>query len=195
MKINNKISLVALFVFALLQWRCGSDNQGDKTEKGKIEAIENWEKAIIGTWKYNMLEDKVREKQAFEGEVEYKNDSTYVRTVTIFVDFAEYGEVKMTKGYEKIIAGGTVKGKWAIDKENKLLIEHSEKCTISNSFVASGANNEYNGCAWFDGKLTFGNRQTDDWKGELLELSGKSIRAKSKQFSSNATVTYEATKQ
>jgi hypothetical protein len=194
MKINVKLSLVTLCIFALLQCRCGSENQGEKTDKGKIVAVEDWEKAIIGTWKYNMLLDKVREKQAFEGEIEYKNDGTFIRTVTIFVHFTDNGEVEISKGYEEIISGGTVKGKWKVDKENQLLIENSESCTISNSFVASWANKEYDGCVYF-AEFVFGNKQTDDWKGELLELSEKNIRAKSKQFSSNANLTYEASKQ
>ena len=189
----DKITLLTTFcTIILLQWSCISDNQSGKTDKGSAKAVENWEKVIVGTWKYNMLLDKAREKQVFEGEIEYKNDGTFTRTVTIFVHFTDNGEVTISKGWEKIISGGTIKGKWKV-YDNKLLVEDLELCTISNSFLASDANKKYDGCAYFL-EFTLGDKQTDDWKGELLEFSEKSMRAQSKQFSSGALITYEATK-
>lgn len=150
-----------------------------------VEPEEQWDDVMIGKWNFRYQLNYTQSIHIFEGEVEYKSDSSFVK----YLNFKRYAsEYDIENGNATMIAGGSLSGTWKLGG-NKTWIEVFTKCNIKNSYRTSYLENEGADVCddYFDGAIRYGVYKSDVYHSRVVEFNEDKIHIKVKSFSSGKT--------
>ena len=151
-----KSTLFFLLIFAMLGATCyiGIQKYGDETglnpvNKNILPAID-WEKTLVGKWRFQTRLSSPKELWIFKGVIEYSSDGKFTRHVNIKYYQDGNGYTPNEDEYDLgIVAGGRVSGLWEVDTSGGVWLEMPTSCNVINSIVKPGFNEKYNSCNWF----------------------------------------------
>lgn len=174
----------------------------------KIAAKEKWENILIGKWEFSIMEKGITEIYNYEGEIEYYEDGTFKRYVTLKTlyseePFDENEKISFDPYSIDLIMSGIVTGTWEVS-DGQYWKEKIETCNMVPTYCSYDCQERYDTpldgvpnfrCIDFypETTMTFGEVEMDEEKKELKQFSKRKISIEGRTIT-NACKLYSFTK-
>ncbi len=170
----------------------GMEFSGGFISDNSIAPAGEWQYIMPGKWEFNAVFKAPKECSVLQGEVEYTADGDFNRFVTVkYYHDPNKTITNIDKNNVKIIAGGSVSGKWMVGDEGTWK-EVAQNCDMPNSLIESGYNTKYEACLWFplNDTVIYGNSVYSLGEYELQAFNKEKILIKGRTFNDDGNITY-----